>query len=266
MKEKAEHTFAICAYKESPYLEACIKSLLCQTVKSKILMVTSTPNAYIEQLANKYEIPCYTNPGEGGITQDWNYAYSCADTKYVTIAHQDDIYLKKYTETALKLLSNSKKPLIFFSDYFEIRDGKSVTKNQLLSIKRLMLLPLRIKGAGNSRWLRRRILSFGSPICCPSVAFVRDNLPASVFKNGFRACEDWEAWEMISKIKGEFIYSKELLVGHRIHEDSETSAIIGDNKRSEEEFQMYCKFWPRWVARVLTKAYATGQKSNQLNA
>ena len=28
------HTFAICAYKESPYLEACIRSLKGQTVPS----------------------------------------------------------------------------------------------------------------------------------------------------------------------------------------------------------------------------------------
>ena len=38
------HTFAICAYKESPYLEECITSLMEQTVKSEIFIATSTPN------------------------------------------------------------------------------------------------------------------------------------------------------------------------------------------------------------------------------
>ena len=42
-----KHTFVICAYKESSYLEECIVSLEKQTVKSNILMVTSTPNAFI---------------------------------------------------------------------------------------------------------------------------------------------------------------------------------------------------------------------------
>ena len=41
---KTNHTFVICAYKESPYLEECIQSLQAQTVSSQILMVTSTPN------------------------------------------------------------------------------------------------------------------------------------------------------------------------------------------------------------------------------
>ena len=39
-----KHTFAVCAYKESPYLEACIQSLLDQTVRTDIIVATSTPN------------------------------------------------------------------------------------------------------------------------------------------------------------------------------------------------------------------------------
>ena len=39
-----KHTFAICAYKKSRYLENCILSLKKQTVTSNIIMVTSTPN------------------------------------------------------------------------------------------------------------------------------------------------------------------------------------------------------------------------------
>ena len=47
-----DHTFAICAYKESPYLEECIKSLKNQTIKSNILIATSTPNDYIKGIAD----------------------------------------------------------------------------------------------------------------------------------------------------------------------------------------------------------------------
>ena len=259
-----DHTFAICAYKESPYLEECIQSLRNQTVKSNILVATSTPNDYIKGIADKYAIPYYINEGEGGITQDWNYAYSCAKTEYITIAHQDDVYEKDYLETALALIAKARHPLLFFSDYYEIRDGKKVISNQLLKVKRIMLLPLRIKVFQNVRWVRRRILSFGSPICCPSVTFATENLPETVFENHYRACEDWEAWEKISKRKGQFLYSTKLLVGHRIHEDSETTAAIGDNQRSKEEYEMFCKFWPKGAARFLLKFYSKGQNSNQL--
>ena len=164
-------------------------------------------------------------------------------------------------EIVLKHITRAKHPLLFFSDYYEIRDGKKVTSNKLLKVKRIMLLPMRIKAFQSSRWVRRRILSLGSPICCPSVTFVTENLPETVFENHYRACEDWEAWEKLSKKKGQFLYSTKLLMGHRIHEDSETTAAIGDNKRSKEEYEMFCKFWPDSIARLIFKFYSKGQNS-----
>lgn len=261
---KNKHTFAICAYKESDFLEECIQSLKNQSITSEILLVTSTPNDYINEIAQKYEIPIYINQGEKGIVQDWNFAYLHAKTKYVTIAHQDDLYFKDYAKHAVKALEDSSHPLIFFTNYAEIRDGKRVTNNKLLRIKRLLLTPLKIKIFRKSRFIRRRILSLGCPICCPSVTLVKNNLPEIVFKPGFASDEDWEAWEYVSRLKGEFIYDTEILMGHRIHEESETSKIIGNNARSKEDYIMFCKFWPKFIAKILTKIYSTSEKSNDL--
>ena len=259
-----EHTFAICAYKESPYLETCICSLKKQTVKSEIIMVTSTPCEYISNMADKYDIPLYIRKGEHDISSDWNYAYEKACTPYMTITHQDDVYLPEYTEHVIKEFHNSGKPLIFFSDYAEIRGNKVVRDNKLLRVKRIMLIPLRLRVLYSSKFVRRRILSFGSPICCPSVAYAKDSLPEVIFQRGFRSNEDWEAWEQLSRLPGDFIYDRHILVYHRIHEDSETTSIINDNKRSDEDMKMYSKFWPKPIARLLVKAYAGGQKSNEL--
>ena len=115
-----EHTFAICAYKESEYLEECIRSLKNQTVSTNIILATSTPNKYIKGLCDKYHIAMYVNNGEHGITQDWNFAYSRANTKYVTIAHQDDIYEPDYVENLLCYIKKAGKPIIFFTDYGEL--------------------------------------------------------------------------------------------------------------------------------------------------
>ena len=98
----SDHTYALCAYKESAYLEECVKSLLEQTVKSTIFIATSTPNDHINAVAEKYNIPVYVNYGEKGIGGDWNFAYDKAQTPLVTIAHQDDIYEPTYTEKMLE--------------------------------------------------------------------------------------------------------------------------------------------------------------------
>ena len=51
---------------------------------------------------------------------------------------------------------------------------------------------------------------------------------------------------------------------HRIHEESETSKIIGDNARSVEDLVMFKKFWPDVIAKRLAKIYSTSEKSNEL--
>ncbi len=103
------HTFVVCAYKKSPFLEECIKSLLNQNIKSNIIMTTSTPNEYIEGLSQKYDIPLFINKGETGIGQDWNFGISNTKTDYVTVAHQDDVYNPNYLEEIVKFLNKGKR-------------------------------------------------------------------------------------------------------------------------------------------------------------
>lgn len=60
------------------------------------------------------------------------------------------------------------------------------------------------------------------------------------------------------------LYCNEILMAHRIHEESETSAVIGDNLRSKEDYEMFLKFWNRPVAKVLTKIYSLSEKENNV--
>lgn len=262
---KFSHTFVICAYKESLYLEECILSLKQQSEKSEIIMVTSTPNLFIQRLAEKYAIPLFINEGERGITQDWNFGLKHIKTEFATIAHQDDIYEESYTEQIRKAMQQSRHPLIAFTDYFELRNGEKIYDTQMLKIKRFMLLPMRVKAFRGSKFVRRRVLSMGDPICCPAVTFDLRNIAQPVFSHGFRSCEDWEAWEKLSRLKGDFIYVAKPLMCHRIHEESTTTAILNDNARVHENYIMYCKFWPRWMAKMINHFYTKSEKSNHLD-
>ncbi len=259
-----DHTYVLCAYKQSEYLEECIKSLLSQTVKSNILIATSTPNEHIKSLGEKYDIPVYINDGEKGIGGDWNFAYSKAATPLITIAHQDDIYEPTYTEEMLNAINKSKNPILYFSFYAELRNGEKVYDNKLLKIKKLMLSPLKIKSFQNSRFVRRRILSLGCPICCPAVSFVKSKVGEDPFTNDFLSDIDWQQWEIQSRKKGAFVYNSKPLMCHRIHTESATSEIIGDNKRTSEDLEMFKKFWPDFIAKIIAKAYSSSEKSNDL--
>lgn len=88
-----EHTFVIPAYKSTVHLEECLQSLLTQSVKSKIIITTSTPDLSVKKLALKYHIDYIINTnGPKGIAADWNFALAQVQTKWATIAHLDDIY------------------------------------------------------------------------------------------------------------------------------------------------------------------------------
>ena len=262
MSDNINHTYAVCAYKESPYLEECVKSLLSQTVKSNIYISTSTPNEHISSIAEKYRLPLYINTGVAGITGDWNYAYSMADTKYITIAHQDDVYHPEYTEAVVTRLEKCKTPIIAFTEYFELRQGDKVYKNKLLKIKRFLNIGFRL--FKSSRFVRRRILSLGNSICCPAVTFSADGCRDFSFDGSYKFSCDWDAWERLSRRKGAFIYIKKPLMGHRIHEGSATTELTAGGERAEEELRMFRRFWPGWIAKLLAKPYAKGADSNVL--
>ena len=263
MYSSANHTFAVCAYKESPYLEECLKSLLAQTVDANIVISTSTPNGFIEELSSRYSIPLHVSETEPGIASDWNHAVDLAETELVTIAHQDDLYEPTYLESMLELVNESDDPLLYFTNYGELRNGKRVNENKLLDVKRTMLAPLRGKAAQGSRFVRRRILSMGSAICCPSVTLVKSRIEPGFFKDEYRSNLDWQAWATLAREKGDFIYNPEIMMYHRIHEDSETSHLIEDSSRGAEDLRMLESFWPKPIASFIFKWYAKGQNSNQ---
>ena len=136
MEKFNEHTFAICAYKESKFLEECIESIINQEVESNIIIATSTNNDYITKLGEKYNIPVYVRDGKPDIQDDWNFAYKNAKTKYVTIAHQDDIYNKDYSKHIKNEAEKTKDSIMFFTDYRELKNGKVIPITSNLKIKR----------------------------------------------------------------------------------------------------------------------------------
>lgn len=262
MQDEIKHTFVVCAYKESEFLADCIDSLLAQTVKSRIFISTSTPNDHIYAIAKQYSLEVFVNTGEKGITQDWNYGVSNVDTAYYTIAHQDDIYEPQYTEKLLAAVEKRKDTIIAFTKYYEIRNGEKVYSNKLLKIKNLMNFPFRF--FKRSRFVRNRILSLGSSICCPSVTYCMDKCREYRFDNDFRTCCDWDYFSRVSAQKGSFVYINKALMGHRIHSESGTTATIENGIRAKEELIMFRRYWPEWMAKKLASKYKSAMNSNKV--
>jgi len=259
------HSFAVCAYKKSPYLRECLDSLMAQEGrKSEVLIATSTPSGWLDEVAADYGVPIFVNTGEHGIGQDWNFAVSRASGDYVTIAHQDDIYLPRYAATAVSMLGRTVSSLLFCCDYGELRNGERVDDNRILRVKRRLLAPLRDGRHASNIHTRRWALAFGSSICCPSVTLNRVNCGDAPYKVEMSCSLDWDTWETLSKREGEFYYSSDILMCHRIHEGSATTSLIRSNKRATEDRQMLERFWPKPVAGLIDRFYSRSEKSNEL--
>lgn len=258
-----KHTFVILAYKESPFLEECIKSVINQSIKSKIVIATTTKNDYIVSLAKKYNLKIITGK-HTSIGGDFDFALSCGDTPLVTCAHQDDIYDYIYAQSVVENYEKHKNSLILFSDYYEIRNGKKVYKNTNLLIKRFLLFNLKIKRLSGIKFFKRNALRFGNSISCPAVTFVKKNIPEKVFTCDLKCNIDWYAWEKLSKRKGKFIFISKKLMGHRIDDSTTTTDIINEGIRTKEDLIIFKKFWPDFIAKILTKIYRKSEKSNSL--
>lgn len=260
---KPIHTFVILAYKESQYLEDCIKSVVNQSIKSNVVIATTTNNNFIKELAKKYNLKIKVG-NHTTIGGDFDFAIDCCDSKLVTIAHQDDIYEKNYLENIIDNYKKYNDSIILFTDYYEIKNKDKVVSNKLLKIKRFLLLPLYCKKTSNLKFNKRAVICMGNAICCPSVTFVKKNITKQIFTSDFICNVDWNAWEKLSKLNGRFIYIRKQLMGHRVHAESTTSQIIKSNTRTIEDYKMFQKFWPKWIAKILNKLYKKSEKSNFL--
>ncbi len=259
------HTFVVLAYKESNYLEECIQSVLNQTYSSEVLIATTTNNNFIQKIAKKYKLKIVEGK-HTSIGGDFDFAIKAAKTPLVTIAHQDDIYDPTYAEEIVEAYQKKKESIILFTDCYEIRNYKKVYKNTNLRIKRILITPLRFSFLTSKKWVKRFVIRFGNAICCPAVTFQKEKLNFPVFEYNMTCDIDWHAWETLSKQKGDFIFISKCLMGHRVHEESETTKTINANHRTKEDLEIFKRFWPEWFAKRLNHFYSKSEKSNKISS
>ena len=257
------HTFVVLAYKESEHLDECIRSVCTQKYNSNVIIATTTDNKHIRSVAKKYNVRVMVGEHKN-IGGDFDFAVFCGETDLVTVAHQDDIYEPEYSNTVVSQYLKHPDASIIFTDYFELRGKERVQTNLNLKIKRILLLPMKIKPVAKSKLLKRSTIRIGNAICCPAVTFVKKNCPKKIFESNFQCNVDWYAWEKLSRRNGAFIFIKKRLMGHRISTESTTTDIIKKGIRTKEDYEIYSKFWAKPIAKFLTKIYKNSEKSNEL--
>lgn len=260
-----DHTFAIPVYLAAPNLATLVESLRMQAGNpSEILLATSTPSAELEAFAKRHALALHINPRRIDIAMDWNFALSAAQTRFVTLAHQDDYFTSLYVARLSSALRRHSNGVMAFCDYSEHTRLGARPTNINLRIKRA----LRRHAFGARECIsearkKMRLLSLGNPICCPSVMFNRGALGDFQFPNGYKTNLDWMAWLELARRPGGFVYVRECLVSKGVHAESETTASIASRAREREDRAIFEALWPRPVAAALAILYKFGYRANR---
>lgn len=253
------HTFAVCAYKDSPYLEMCIRSLREQQVKTDVICCTSTPSTHIKTIAAKYGVPLFIRDGKSNIREDWLFAYRKAKGRLVTIAHQDDVYRSDYTKELLRAYGKYPDLLVFASDYMTLKVSDTGMRtecfNMVWAVKKILRFPLRLKFLSGLKPVKRSSVIFGNSLCCPSCTYHRELAGDDMFCSEYEFALDWDNLYELAGRFGRFICVEKPLIAYRVHEGATTKACIEDNRRKNDEMAMFEKMWPSWMVRLLMHFY-----------
>lgn len=261
---KSLHTFVICAYKEVLYLEECVKSLKAQTQKSKIIISTSTSNDYIKQIAKKYGVELKINLAKSNHLNDFCFAYKQANTKYVTLCHQDDIYLPEFSKTIVKEMEKEKDSILLFANYYEFKNEKLIKNNFSLFVKRILNFPLKFSFFRKKKKVRKLILSLGNPICAPTVTYNKEKVKRPVINSKLMSNVDWDSWIELAKYDGSYIYINTPLLWRRIHLLSLTTDVLNNKIKQKEDYEIFRRFWPKWIAKILVRVYSYSERNYKM--
>ena len=86
----------------------------------------------------------------------------------------------------------------------------------------------------------------------------------ALINTNYKSNIDWITHIEFAKLDGQFVYIRKPLIEHRIHENSTTTSVINNNIKSDEDFEIFCKFWPKSIAKIFKKIYSQSEKSNSL--
>ena len=259
-----EFTFAICAYKESPHIEAAIISAEKQTIPVKLLIATSTPSEYLRKTALKHKIEYIVNPDRKGIASDWNFALKQIKTPFGAIMHQDDVYFPEYAEKVVEAMTRNPDVTIAFTDYCDLLgDGKYHPHRMYLWVKRILLWAFYLKHCHGTVFWKRSALIFGNAVSCPAVSYNMRNLGTLEFDPSYSVNLDWAQWLSLAEREGAFAFIPRVLMAHRIDENMETSAAIADNRREKEDFAIFERVWGKKIASLLIRFYRRSYSANK---
>ena len=124
----------------------------------------------------------------------------------------------------------------------------------------LLRLPLRLRCLADRTLIKRLPLMLGNSICCPAISYNKRALGTPLIKSGLAFALDWDCLDRLACEKGRFICEEQPLLFYRVHGGAATKACMEDDRRGREEREMFSRYWPEPVVRLLMRGYRRAYK------
>lgn len=229
-------TFAVPCRDGERYLPELLQSLLAQTLPSRLVLVDDASRDESVALARRIvgdALRVVRNAEPLGIPGNWNRAVELADTEFVCLAHQDDVYAPEFGAALVQALhavpqaaaahcraqaiDAAGQPLQALPERYKARFWRH-------------LPPTEAPAAGFRR------LFAGNYVNCASLVYRKAAFAAvGSFDTHFRFAPDWE-WLLRAQAKGwQLAAVSAPLVGYRRHGGQATRQAAKSLERYREE-------------------------------
>lgn len=258
MPSASDHAFVVLAYERSPFLGACLASLQAQTLGSRLLVVTSTPNDHITEQARRCGAALMINPQRLGMAGDFNFGLRASGARLVTLVHQDDLYQPAFLERTLELFARRPDGALSFTGYREIDDAGRVRRSKVSLANDLLTAATLGRTEIVSGFRSRLFLGLGCAIPCSSVTFDMDKLAGFSFSSDLSCCMDWDAWWRLRQDGRLFLRSPSRLVHRRYNGQTATSQAKREGRRQSEDLAILRAIWPPRIGELVHRVYSLG--------
>ena len=215
-------------YNGAAYLAQTLQSVVLQHEPSLEVIVvddgsTDETREIVESFSSELTLRCYYREHTGNWVTQSNFALREARGKYVSILHQDDVWLENRLSVLKGLTQQFSEAVLFLHpSWFISEDGRQVGKwscpfpNKLHYLSSEFLLP---------RLIVQNFISIPAPL------FSRDSaMRAGLLDDRLWFTADWKFWLSLAR-QGAWVYSPEPLSCFRIHHGSQT--ILGSKNSAD---------------------------------
>lgn len=237
----AEITVAIPVFNGARFLEATLRSILAQTLRDFRLVVLDDASeddsaGVMARVAGERAV-IVRNSKRLGITANWNRALSSAETGYLLIAHQDDLYEPAYLVSMATLLDRHPRAFMAHCRASTIDEtGQDIDsaaeryKNRFWpdgdEYERDPAVEIAVLGRGNY-------------VMCPSVMLRVECTPAiGTFDERLRFVADWDYWLRGLESGFTIAGTRQRLIRYRRHSASATREAEKSLLRYDEEIAL----------------------------